>query len=204
MIKIVLMTLLAFSLAQASGGCLLAQQGKFNVTWSAYKTPAKIAVSGGFDTVNYSPVAPNGKNFREILVGSKVTIDTQSVNSKLKVRDETLLKYFFKQMKRRMIRAEILDITADPYEKGKPRTGVLHVKLSMNGVSRTVPMSYRYEKGVMRADGYIDLFDFSASKALRSIGKACYDLHEGKTWSDVAIGFSTGISATLCSSKPTK
>jgi hypothetical protein len=204
MIKIVLMIVMAFTFANASGGCLLAQQGKVNVTWNAYKTPAKIAVGGKFDKVVYTPIAPNGKNFREILVGSSVKIDTRSVDSKNKGRDESLVKYFFKQMSSSYINAKILDIQADKRIKGKPRTGTLTVEMTMNGVSKSVPMSYSYDKGVMNAKGYIDLFDFSATKALRSINKACYDLHQGKTWSDVAIGFSTGISATLCSSKPIK
>ena len=201
MIKVILMIMLAFTLSNASGGCLLAQQGKLNVTWSAYKTPAKLAVSGSFDKVTYTAIAPNGKNFREILVGSTVKIDTKSVNSNNKGRDETLVKYFFKQMSGSSITAKITDIKANKREKGKPRLGTLSVEVTMNGITKNIPMSYSYDKGVMDAKGFIDLFDFSASKALRSINKACYDHHSGKTWSDVAIGFSTGISAILCSSK---
>ncbi len=59
-------------------------------------------------------------------------------------------------------------------------------------------MTYIYTKGHFQATGTIDLFDFAASDALASINKSCYDLHSGKTWSDVTIGFSTTIEATLC------
>jgi hypothetical protein len=57
---------------------------------------------------------------------------------------------------------------------------------------------------VFSATGVIDILDFSAGDALSSINKACSDLHEGKTWSDVTIGFTTKIEAVLCSAKPLK
>ncbi|MEA2110853.1 MAG: YceI family protein [Campylobacterota bacterium] len=210
MLKIILSMLLTLTLSSAvemsaaNGGCTLAQQGKVSVTWKAYKTPAKIGVGGTFDSVKYTSIAPSGKNFREIMVGSTVKIDTASVNSSNKGRDETLVKYFFKQMNGSTIIAKIVGIKAGKRERGKPKTGMFTVDITMNGITKTVPMPYSYDKGVMQANGFIDLFDFTASKALRSINKACYDLHSGKTWSDVAIGFSTGIAATLCSSKHIK
>ena len=68
----------------------------------------------------------------------------------------------------------------------------------MNGTTKTVPMKYHYENGKFDATGVIDLVDFAAGEALSSINKACFDLHKGKTWSDVTIGFSTTVEATLC------
>ena len=40
---------------------------------------------------------------------------------------------------------------------------------------------------LLKASGTIDMFDFALNKAHASISKACYDLHAGKTWSDVAV-----------------
>jgi hypothetical protein len=68
----------------------------------------------------------------------------------------------------------------------------------MNGKTLIIPMQYIYDKGQFNATGTIDLIEFTAGKSLANINKACYDLHKGKTWSDVTIGFSTTVAATLC------
>ena len=139
-----------------------------------------------------------GKNFREIFVGSKVTIDTASVNSGHEARDNTLVASFFKKMSGSEINGEIVDIKADKTERGAPRTGVITIEITMNGVTKRVPMRYHYVKGDLKAEGTIDLADFNALGALSSINSACFDLHSGKTWSDVAISFEMKIKAVLC------
>lgn len=201
-----LMILAMGTLASASEktGCELSQVGAVNVDWKAYKTSAKVGVGGVFDNVKYTPVQKMGKNFRSILVGSTVAIDTASVNSKNKGRDEKLVKFFFEQMSSNNIDAKIVDIKADPKVKDAPRTGVVTIDITMNDVTKSVPMKYSFSDGVFTAKGVIDILDFSASKALSSINKACFDLHAGKTWSDVTIGFSTKIEAVLCNAKPLK
>ncbi len=190
----------AVALNTPKHGCVLKQEGPLTVTWGAYKTAAKAKVSGSFNSVKFTPSAKSGANFREIFVGSSVVIDTASVNTNHAERDATLVTHFFTQMSGKTITAKIVDMSSDKHEKGKAKTGIFRVEVTMNGVSRVVPMAFRYENGQLHVNGVIDLFDFSANKALRAINKACYDLHEGKTWNDVAIGFSTKISATLCTS----
>ena len=190
------------SSAFAKGGCELAQVGAMNVEWTAYKTDKKIGVGGTFEGVTYKPVAKSGENFRSILVGSSVSIDTKSVNTKHESRDATLGKFFFEMMSQKNIEAKIVDIKADKSEKGAPRKGTLSVEIEMNGVKKTVPMKYSFSDGLFAAEGVIDILDFKADKALASIAKECFDLHEGKTWSEVSIGFKTKIEAILCSAKP--
>jgi hypothetical protein len=206
MIKIVLSALLAMSLLQAEemnpskGSCSLSQEGALSVNWKAYKTASKIGVGGAFDNVSYTAAAPSGKNFREIFVGSTVLIDEKSVNSKNEGRDQKLVAFFFEQMVGESISAKIVDINSNKPMKGEPKTGTFITEVTMNGVTKTVPLAYSYDMGVLTAKGVIDLFDFSASKALMSINKACYDLHAGKTWNDVEIGFTTTVKA-LCHTK---
>jgi len=203
--KIIVSILLGFMFLNSAElkhtGCDLSQVGEFNVNFEAYKTAAKIGVKGSFDKVDYKAVRATGKNFREIFIGSTVDIETSSVNSKDEERDSKLISFFFNQMDNKNIKAKILDITSDKRIKGKPRTGTLLVEVTMNSVTKKVPMNYIYNKGLFNANGVIDIFDFSANKALNSINKACYDLHGGKTWSDVKIRFSTKIEAVLCSAK---
>ncbi len=200
MIKAVLMTaaLAAGSLWAAKGGCELAQHGPVKVEWKAYKTPLRIGVGGVFKSVDYTAAAPKGSNFREILVGARAVIDPASVDSGNRGRDAKLVTYFFKKMAGKKIEASVVDIRADRIERGKPKTGIVTVVLTMNGVTKKVPMRYRYFDGTMHAEGTVDLADFDALGALASINKACYDLHRGKTWSDVTIGFTMQIAATLC------
>ncbi len=193
---ITMVTLVSF--AYAGGSCDLSQVGDVKVSWRAYKTPLKIGVGGSFDKVEYRAIAPVGKNFREILVGSKVIIPTASVNSKNEGRDATLTKFFFQKMSGTEIKAEIVDIKAQKVKRGDPKLGVVTIAVKMNGVSRRVPMHYRFTGGILKAEGTIDLADFSALGALSSINKACYDLHKGKSWSDVTVGFEMQIKALLC------
>jgi polyisoprenoid-binding protein YceI len=131
-----------------------------------------------------------------------LNIDLSKIDTANPGRDETLVKDFFSVLKGKTIEGEITDIKkTDKHEKGKPRTGSIDVKITMNEKTLTIPMKYVYSEGKFDAAGTIDLLDFAASDALSSINKSCFDLHKGKTWSDVSIGFSTTIEATLCNVK---
>ncbi|MDD5156897.1 YceI family protein [Sulfurimonas sp.] len=190
--------------ASEKSGCELSQVGAVEVGWTGYKTPAKVGVGGSFDSVKYTPVAKSGNNFRSVLVGSTVVIDTTTVNSKNQGRDEKLVKFFFGMMSQKNIEAKIVDIKADEKIKDAPRTGIVSVEIDMNGVKKIVLMKYSFKDSVFEATGVIDILEFNANKALSSINQACFDLHGGKTWSDVAISFKTKIEALVCNAKPLK
>jgi len=181
------------------GGCLLVQADDLNVTWKAYKTFEKLGVGGQFISVGYLPNKKEGKNFKELFVGSKVSIDLSKVDSKNEARDKTLVENFFSKLSGKSIEGEIVSIQADKSKDGKRLyTGRVGVNINMNGKTLLIPMKYNYVKGNFKAEGTIDLFDFAANDALSSINRSCFDLHKGKTWNDVTIGFSTTIEATLC------
>ncbi len=205
MLKVIIALILGVVFLNAKGvqhtGCDLSPVGEFSVTFKAFKTPAKVGVSGSFDRVNFKAIRQTGKNFREIFVGSTVNIESSSVNSKHKERDIKIVTFFFNKMSDDSIVGKIIAISSDKRVRGKPRTGTLLIQMKMNGVTKKVPMTYSYMDGLFSAAGVIDILDFSGSSALSSINKACYDLHKGKTWSDVTIGFSTKIEALLCSVK---
>ena len=196
--KILLSLLTLFSISHAATGCLLVQSADMNVTWKAYKTFAKIGVGGQFTAVKYTPIAKEGKNFKALFVGSKVSIDATKIDTGNPSRDDTLVNMFFKKLKSTTIAAKIVDIKSDKHVRGKPRTGVMDTMITFNEKTLSIPMKFHYEKGHLTATGTIDLFDFAAREPLATINKSCYDLHSGKTWNDVTIGFSTTIEATLC------
>ncbi len=191
-----------FSMANA-GGCLLTQADDLNISWKAYKTFAKLGVGGKFTDVKYTPNKKEGKNFKELFIGSKVSIDISKIDTKNAGRDKTLVSMFFGKLKGKTIESVIKNIEADKPVNGKRvYHGIVDVMLTMNEKTITIPMKYNYSKdGIFKAKGTIDLFDFKAKDALSSINKSCYDLHKGKTWNDVTIEFATTVKASLCNVK---
>jgi polyisoprenoid-binding protein YceI len=144
-----------------------------------------------------------GKNFKELFVGSKVSIDISKIDTKNEGRDKTLVSMFFNKLKGKTIDGVIKSIEADkPVDGKRVYHGLVTVELTMNEKTLTIPMKYNYNKdGIFKAKGTIDLFDFEAKDALSSINKSCYDLHKGKTWNDVTIEFATTVKASLCDVK---
>ncbi len=189
--KILLSLILGLSLAQAN--CTFSQPTNVDVNFKAFKTPLKIGVGGHFTKVNYKSSVKSAADLNTLLAGSSVNIEVASIDSNNKDRDIKLLNDFFKQMVGPDIKAEIVTLKKDKEEK---KTGIATVSVTMNGVTRDVPMKYSFSNGKLSADGVIDLLDFKASKALQSINTACYDLHQGKTWSDVTVGFTMEIKAS--------
>ncbi len=202
----ILLTLGTLLTMANSGGYVLVQDNKMNVRWDAYKTDSRITVHGKFLDVQYSPKSLKGKNFRELLVGSKVSISGSSIDTEIVSRDETVVQFFFNKLSTTKIEGIITDIKADEkhHTKGKLKTGIVTVQITMNGKTVTTPMSYNYFKEDFSATGSINLADFAALDALASIDKSCHDLYKGKIWSDVTIKFNTTIKATLYDTEATK
>ena len=199
--KIIFSLFTLLSISYASGGCVLVQSGDMNVTWKAYKTLENVEVKGVFTSVNYVPIAKEGKNFRELLVGSMVQIDTTKIDTGDLQMDDTIVKMCLKKLKATSIKAEIISMKADKRVKGQPYQGELDMNITINEKTLVTPMPYVYDKEIFIVKGSIDLFDFSGKEALASINKECYDIHKGKTWHDVSIEFTTHIKATLCKVK---
>ncbi len=116
------------------------------------------------------------------MTGAKVTIDSMSVDTGNPGRDESLMKAFFGLFAGEgAIEASIESLFGDN-EKG-----TLSLSVTMNGVTKKVPMSYALVEGVFKAEGYVDLFDFALGGALTSLTKQCATMHRDKTWNDVMI-----------------
>ena len=147
------------------------------VEWEAFKTPLKIGVEGSFGTVKLS--AMPDKSVDGLLEGAKVVIETDSVDSKNRGRDAKLVKFFFQIQGVGTITAEIKSV----------RKELVDVEITMNGVTRVVPMKLERDDDKVEAEGVIDLADFDMLPSLESLNKACYDPHQGKTWQDVELSF---------------
>jgi polyisoprenoid-binding protein YceI len=171
---IILSTLLAA--ASLYGDCQYTTHTS-KVTWKAFKTYEKIGVGGTFDTSRM--VSKTSSSVDTLLSGSTIAIETLSVNSGNPGRDATLGKAFFKAQNVESIHAKIQSA----------KEGKAMVEITMNGINRVIPMTYAVSGNTVTGKGVIDLADFGMLESLSSINKACFDLHAGKTWQDVEIGF---------------
>ncbi len=153
------------------------------VKWTAYKTPQKIGVNGGF-MATVCKGKEKAEDLKELLVKSRVMLEVNNVDTKNPQRDAKLVQFFFNLMQGAMVEADIVSL------EGDDASGTMVVNVYMNNRSVNVPLAYRVEEGKFWAKGSLDLADFKALEALRSLTLNCYALHEGKTWSDVDIGFS--------------
>ncbi|MFI5390529.1 MAG: YceI family protein [Bacteriovoracales bacterium] len=147
------------------------------VTWTAYKTPQKVAVNGTFEDIKFEgPMS--GKSIDEIVKSSTFLIKTDSVDSKDKARDMKIAQFFFKKM------------TGEAAISGKVTSmdkETINLEITMNGKSVTVPMSYKIKKSKLSAKGELDVLNFGMEESLKSITQACSEKHEKKTWSEVGL-----------------
>lgn len=150
---------------------------KSRLTWTAFKTPLKIGVKGTFDDIKLK--FDNSKTKKELLKSSRAKIFTYSVDSKNKARDAKLIKYFFEVQGVKTIDAKIINVDKNRVD----------VEIEMNHIKRVVPMKVKYSKDKISLKGYIDLADFKMLPSLKSITKACYNLHQGKTWQDIELNY---------------
>ena len=181
--KFIVASLLASTLL-LQAECTLQRTGDIQVDFKAYKTPLKIGVGGTFNKIVVKNDQKEASDIASLLEGVSLDIDTKSVNTKNGARDTKLVAFFFDKMSGVDIKAKVVAL------KGDNLSGHVTVNVSMNGISRDVPMAYIVKDKKFQATGVIDLADFNALSALSSINKACFDLHKGKTWQDVSLAFS--------------
>jgi len=151
------------------------------VTFKAFKTPLKKGVAGHFDKVIVS--SKKSASLQEMLLTTVAKVDTTSVNTNNSARDAKLIKSFFLVQNNKTIQAKIVAVEKD----------VIFIALTLNGTTKQIPLHYTLRDSYVEASGVIDLGDFGMLPSLTAINKACYELHKGKTWQDVAIGFHLGF-----------
>lgn len=151
---------------------------EINITWIAYKTPKKAPVSGRFADIGASAETLEGNNLSNLLKKINLNIDTASIRTKNSGRDANIVRHFFQKFTGGLeIKTNVVNATKEKIE----------VSISMNKVTKNQNLTYKIEKSMIKATGSFDMLDYSLDGALASINKACFELHEGKTWSDVGL-----------------
>lgn len=175
-IKILFLCLLFSPLSSAN--CNLQQSNKTPVIgFTAFKTKAKVGVKGVFKKVSWKGPSKE-ESLPKLLSELSFEVDATSVDTLDEGRNENIIESFFSLLnEKNKIFGKIVKVS-----KKK-----ILLEIKMNGKKNMIPLKYTFENSVFNGLGHIDLMDFNASKALDSINKACYALHEGKTWSHVEI-----------------
>lgn len=179
--KILFSLIAAVSLLSADGSHII------DINWKAFKTFRKLGVSGQFMGLKFIPkTTTKVESFEELMLGAKIYIDKTKVDTRNRARDKTLVTMFFNKLKGGTIDGEIVNLKST-----NRKEGFVDIRITMNDKSLIIPMEYKYsfKDGEFRAKSVIDILDFDGGDALKSINNACYDLHNGKTWSDVEIEF---------------
>lgn len=191
--KIILIIYFFISLVNASdikkfNNCKFIKSGNMEVGFEGYKTNFKAGVTVQFNDIVYNPGSVNAKKLSEFLLGSNVIINIKSLRTSVNLIGENLVNFFFKLLNDDQISAKILNVKPINLNRGN-----LSVEITMNKITKNVDMSYAERENKIFALGSINLVDFNASEALASLNKACFDMHLGKTWSDVNINFKIPI-----------
>ncbi len=124
--KLLLTIIFSFLLLNATemglkgGGCVLAQEGKVQLHYNG-----KI-----FNNIDYKANAKSGKNFREIFIGTQMSVDN--------------------------IKIEIIDYKPNKRVKDKPKTGVFIVQTTIDSTTKTMTLAYIFDKGIMSTTGVIN------------------------------------------------
>ena len=154
------------------------------LAWTAFKTPKKVGVGAKF--TDFTIKAPSAKSIHDLLSTATFEVNSQSVDSGDKGRDAKIQQFFFKKMlKGTKITGKVLKVTDTAAE----------VEITMNGTSKIVNMTSKYDEASSKLNlkGTIDVLEFGMQENLAAITKACYEKHEGKTWSDVNLDLTATV-----------
>ncbi len=121
-------------------GCILAQQGEVSINWTVYGDELRAKESKSTQ-VRFIPIQKEGKNFHEILIGSTIEADFQN--------KPFSAKFIHIQSKKRISRG--------------PRHGLVVLSLTLNKITKDIPMVYFYKEGDMQMKGHINLKAFKLS-----------------------------------------
>lgn len=152
-----------------------------NIKWTGFKTELKKGVPGTFDKINLD--INSNDDFKKFLQSAKVYIDTESLNSNVKTRDNNIISTLFHLEGAKMIYVTVNKVNGDM------SSGKLLLEIIMNKVSQVVSMDYKVKEQKVIANGTIDILDFSMNDSFKAFATKCSKLHAGKTWTQVDIYF---------------
>jgi polyisoprenoid-binding protein YceI len=175
--KVLLSSALLFGLVSSLSAYEL--NGKLGVKWTGFKTEKKAPVSGSFNDIKIQ--ISSSKDLLTFLKSAKVTIVSDSFESKNPVRNKNITSTLFSLASSKIIKGSITKVDESMKK--------LILKVTMNEVSKDIPMNYRLEDGNIVAEGVLDILDFDMKSSFMAFAKKCAAFHQNKSYSDVNIEF---------------
>ena len=160
-------------------------EGTTNLEWTAFKTNARVGVSGGFNEI--SVTSESYDDPKKVIESIKFSIKTSSVESNNEERNGKIAKHFFETINTPVINGKIKTLKTD---------GKAIIELEMNGIVMDIEGEYTLEEKAFNFHSLIDLGMWNAIQGVNSLNEVCYDLHKGedgisKLWSEVELKLNT-------------
>lgn len=175
--KLLLIPLVIFSLNSFAEDCTYSvNSDQSKIKWTAFKTAKKVGVDGSF--TKFSINTKKAASELDLIKGAKFTIDTTSVNTGNPARDKTIFNSFFSMNKKPItLSGEVVSVNAKEAK----------VLFDFNGTKKEILMQNTSTEGKIVLSSTIDMIEVGLGDSYNALHQACKTLHEGKTWTDVAI-----------------
>lgn len=163
------------------------------LTWTAFKTSAKVAVGGTFNTYSVDNTVAS-KSESAVFENATFTIETASVNSGNESRDPKLVEFFFNKM----VESATIEGGIEKISEAADGKGAAIINITMNGVTHQENATYTLEGTVLTLSATLDLTKWEANDAVASLNEACEELHKGddgvsQLWGEVDIEITTTL-----------
>ena len=175
--KVLLASVLSIGLISSLSAYEL--NGDLGVKWTGYKTEKKAPVSGTFNDIKFDIKASD--DLSTFLKSSMVTIEATSLESKNPGRNLNMTSTLFSLASSKLIKGTILEVN----EMKKSLT----LNVTMNEVTKAIPMMYEISDSKIVAKGSIDILNFDMKSSFIEFAKKCAALHQNKSFSEVGIEF---------------
>jgi len=155
------------------------QRAFTKLTWTAYKTTAKIGV-------NYGTVTA-------LLDQLEFSIPVSTTNSENEERDGKIVASFFgSMMNTESIAGKFTSVA------GNDTSGSIRIEISMNDIAYEVDGTYAADGNKVTINTSLHLGDWKAEPSVDALNKVCDDLHKGedgvsKLWPNVDIVIETSL-----------
>ncbi len=158
-----------------TAGCVYTYNGESTkVKWTAYKTTAKVGVSGVFTQMG-SDAPQKETSVPNMLNGGRFEIQTTSINSENEERDGKIREFFFGSMANPLsVRGELNNA------KGDDESGTLSITLSINDSKQMLEARYSVDDTYLDITTQMRLPEIGLGDAAKAMNKACYELHKGE------------------------
>lgn len=156
--------------------------------WTAYKTTEKKPVGGSFNEIEITGDESSDDPIA-LIESMKFSMKTASVETNNDDRNQKIANLFFGTINTPIINGSVKELNDD---------GKAIIAVTMNGVSVDVEGDYTLVDGKFSFNATIDVSSWNGMLGIETLNEACYDLHAGddgvsKTWSEVALSFSTQL-----------